>query len=472
MLASHGAPRAWRALAEANREAGRLQGALAACQAGLERAPSSPDLLHAKAETLRLLGRLDEAAATFRATLQRAPGHDAARFGLALVAVDAGEPETARRELAPLVAAAPDRPEVRWLSARAALLAGEPASARRELKELLQRAMPPAREADARLLMAEACDQLGDYSAAFALAAAGKALQRQLYKPQATARESALARLRRLEIAFRGLALGDFGGLAATGPQPVTAHVFLVGFPRSGTTLLEQALAGHPAVTALEEAPTLAGAHQAFLESAAGLARLAALTAAEAEGWRDRYWAEVARHGVTTTGRVFLDKQPAGTEDLPLVAKLFPKAKILFAVRDPRDVVLSCFRQNFRMNALTYAFTDLVETAACYDANFRLAEVYRRVLPLHVLDVRHEALIADFEAGLRRICDFIGLEFDPAMTDLATTARSRVVRTPSAPQVRAGLNTKGVGRWRAYAQALAPVRPVLDPWAERLDYPP
>jgi hypothetical protein len=216
----------------------------------------------------------------------------------------------------------------------------------------------------------------------------------------------------------------------------------------------------------------LAEAHEAFLASSAGLARLATLTPPEADAWRARYWAEVASCGVATAGRLFLDKQPAGTEDLPLVAKLFPKAKVLFAVRDPRDVVLSCFRQNFRMNAMTYAFTDLAETAACYDANFRLAEVYRRVLPLDVLDVRHEELIADFEAGLRRICAFIGLDFHPAMADIATTARARVVRTPSAPQVRAGLNARGLGRWRDYAAALAPVRPVLDPWAERLGYPP
>ena len=172
-------------------------------------------------------------------------------------------------------------------------------------------------------------------------------------------------------------------GRAAAGADPaVRGHAFLLGFPRSGTTLLEQALAGHPNVVALEEAPTLAEAYDAFLADAAGLARLARLTPAEADHWRAVYWREVAAHGVDPRGRVFLDKAPAGTLYLPLIAKLFPDAKLLFAIRDPRDVVLSCLRSSFQMNALTYAFTDLTEAARCYAACMDLADVYRRVLPI------------------------------------------------------------------------------------------
>jgi hypothetical protein len=235
---------------------------------------------------------------------------------------------------------------------------------------------------------------------------------------------------------------------------------------------MEQALAGHPKVAALEEAPTLAAAHAEFLAADDGLGRLAQLDPAEAELWRGRYWAEVAAHGAEVRGRVFLDKAPAATEDLPLVARLFPAAKVLFAVRDPRDVVLSCLRQNFRMNAMTYAFTDLAETAACYDACQGLAETYRARLPIELMEVRHEDLVVDFEGGLGRVCGFLGLELDPAMLDVAATAQARVVRTPSAAQVRAGLNSRGLGRWRSYEAELAPVLGVLRPWAERYGYEP
>ncbi len=144
---------------------------------------------------------------------------------------------------------------------------------------------------------------------------------------------------------------------------------------------------------------------------------------------------------------------------------------MLFALRDPRDVVLSCLRQAFQMNAMTYEFTRLETTAACYDACMRMAEVCRALLPVEVMDVRHEALAADFAGELGRVAAFLGLEVDPAMLDVAATARRRTVRTPSAGQVRAGVNARGVGRWRAYGGELAPILPVLAPWVRRFGYP-
>jgi hypothetical protein len=101
-----------------------------------------------------------------------------------------------------------------------------------------------------------------------------------------------------------------------------------------------------------------------------------------------------------------------------------------------------------------------------------LAEAARARLPLAWLDVRHEALVEDFDAEIGRILDFLGLESSPAMADFAQASGTRTIRTPSAPQVRAGLNRRGLGRWQLYRDALAPVLPILTPWAERFGYPP
>ena len=125
----------------------------------------------------------------------------------------------------------------------------------------------------------------------------------------------------------------------------------------------------------------------------------------------------------------------------------------------------------FQMNALTYAFTDLAEAAVCYSASVALAGTYRSLLPLDVMEVRHEALVEDFAGGLAAIAAFAGLRFDPAMIDVAATAHARPVRTPSAAQVRAGLGRQGLARWRSYATELAPVRETLAPWIERFGYP-
>ncbi|MDB5416911.1 MAG: sulfotransferase family protein [Phenylobacterium sp.] len=472
MLASGGAPAAWLALVAASLTA---EGALAACDAGLRMAPDHPDLICAKADVLRALGYAGQAEALLRRVADRQPDHGSAAFGLALLAVEAGDWAEADRRARTVRQAQPGRPDLQWLNARIALGTGDLERARGDLQALVDGGqLTPPQRGDALLLLGEALDGLGERPAAFEAAAGGKAIQRRLHAGQAAAREDVVARLRRLEAWFRGAdpAAWASSPAAPAGADRAAGHVFLVGFPRSGTTLLEQALAAHPQVRTLEEAPTLAAAHDEFLTSPAGLERLARLSPAEARTWRARYWSAVESLGVEVRGRVFLDKAPAATEDLPLVAKLFPRAKVLFALRDPRDVVLSCLRQNFRMNAMTYAFTDLATAADCYDACFRLAEVYRELLPLDLIEVRHEALVDDLAGGLAAICAFLDLPFDPAMTDVGATARARAVRTPSAPQVRAGLNRQGLGRWRGYAQALSPVLPRLQPWAQRFGYEP
>jgi hypothetical protein len=224
-------------------------------------------------------------------------------------------------------------------------------------------------------------------------------------------------------------------------------------------------------VVALEEAPTLAEPYQAFLKSPRGLETLAQLPADEAQAWRARYWRVVRAHGAEPAGAIFVDKAPAETLSLPVIARLFPRAKVLFAVRDPRDVVLSCLMNSFQMNAMTYAFTDLAETAACYAACMRLAAIYRALLPTAVREVRYEALVEDFAGQLAAIAAFVGLAFTPAMADVAATAAGRVVRTPSAARIRAGLDRRGVARWRAYGAELAPIAETLAPWIRRFEYP-
>jgi hypothetical protein len=371
-----------------------------------------------------------------------------------------------------LEAVSRDQPQTHWIAARVALGLGDLAGARVRLTPLAgdPRLSPPQR-AEVLLRLSEALDGLGEPAAAFAAARAGKALQRQAFAARAASREDAVARFRRLAEWFRTTGPTPWRSPPETAPSPARSHVVLVGFPRSGTTLLEQALAGHADVVTLEEAPTLAAAHAQFMGSAADLDRLAHLTPAEAAHWRGVYWQAVHAGGVAPLGKVFVEKAPAGTLDLPLVSRLFPEAKILFALRDPRDVVLSCLRQDFQMNALTYAFTDLGATADAYTACMDMAETYRAVLPLDLLEVRHEALVDDFAGGLAAVCRHIGLTLDPQMLDIAATARGRSVLTPSAPQVRAGLNRKGLGRWRAYASELSPVLPRLAPWVERFGYP-
>ena len=145
---------------------------------------------------------------------------------------------------------------------------------------------------------------------------------------------------------------------------------------------------------------------------------------------------------------------------------------MLFAVRDPRDVVLSCFRRRFGMNAAMVQFLSLEGAAAYYDAVMRLADVYRDLLPVAQHMVRYESLVDDFEGTARAVCDFVDLGWNESMADFAATARSRGISTPSAAQLARGLNREGQGAWRRYRDQMAPVLPLLEPWVSRFGYEP
>ena len=418
-------------------------------------------------------GRIADARRLLERALAADPGHGPAQFSLAMMDLDAGDLDSAEAHAVRMTIAHGLTPQVGWLGARIALARGDnPAVLTRLGPVLAAPNLSPGQRAEALLLQADALDGLGRAADAFAAAARGKGLLRQVHASRAAAREGEVDKLIRLADWFDSAdpAAWRTGPEAQALPEAANTHVFLVGFPRSGTTLLEQVLAGHAEVSTLEEAPTLAEAYAEFMTGPDDLARLARLTASEAEPWRRGYWRTVARLHHGPIGRVFVDKAPAGTLYLPLIAKLFPDAKILFALRDPRDVVLSCFRNNFQLNAMTYAFTDLAQTAACYDACMRMATIYRRMLPLAVHEVGHEAFVQDNVAQLAAIGDFVGIQITDEMSDIGAIASRRTIRTPSARQVRAGLNASGLARWRAYAAQLAPVMAVLRPWVLRFEY--
>ena len=494
----------WAGRVEALRQAGQMDDAIAILTARVADAPSDvtarvwlgetllaanrPDLaldafagalragepvsgaLCGQGSALAALGRPAEAARAFSAAVGLDAQDARARYGLALLAFEAGDLEAAAAHVAWFGGAGP--PPAVWLAARVALARGDLAGAATIVQRLaLLPGLDQASRAEALLLEAEILDRQGAAARAFAAAAAGKAMQRALHAPRAAQHEAETAKLERLAAWFSTADPAPWTIPAPGAKDEAAGHVFLLGFPRSGTTLLEQALAGHSRVIALEEAPTLADHYQTFLASPEGFARLAKIGADDAQHWRDRYWASVRAHGVEPAGRILLDKAPAGTRNLPVIAKLFPKARVLFAIRDPRDVVLSCHMSAFQMNALTYAFTDLAETARCYAACMALAEIYRAVLPMALMEVRHEHLVADFGAGLDALSAFVGIDREPAMDGIARTAANRVIRTPSAARLRDGLSAERLGRWRAYAAELARVREVLAPWVARYGYP-
>ena len=394
---------------------------------------------------------------------------------LAWLDAQIGDAASARANAQRALALSPSNVLAHTALASADLQDGNHGAAATRLSALSQdRSLTPVNRSIVLGLLGDLRDADGRQAEAFAAYEESNSVLKALNSSrfEAPGTESALAHVRRLTDWFRKTDVESWRQSPPARPRAADpmAHIFLVGFPRSGTTLLENVLASHPDVITLEEKDTLGEAEGTYLTSAEGLARLEVIGSGEALRQRDAYWSKVSNFGVEPRGRVFIDKMPLSSVMLPVISKLFPNARILFARRDPRDVVLSCFRRRFVLNRSMYQLVTLEGAAAYYDAVMELSELYRELLPLPQHVVRYESLVEDFEGTASAACDFLGLEWDQRMADFAAKARSRGIATPSAAQVARGLNREGQGVWRRYREQMEPVLPILEPWVRRFGY--
>lgn len=249
--------------------------------------------------------------------------------------------------------------------------------------------------------------------------------------------------------------------------EPHRPPLFLVGFPRSGTTLLDTMLMGHPSIQVLEERPPLRLVEDAL----GGIDRLPDLTSEEASALRRRYFDEVRRHVDLRPDTLLVDKSPLHMNKVPLIRRLFPEAKFILALRHPCDVVLSCFITSFRLNDSMSSFVDLDTAAEYYDLSFAYWTRCIEVLPAEVATVRYEDVVEDAEGELRRLLSFTDLEWQPAVLDHAATARARgLISTASYSQVTEKIYARASGRWQRYRKHLEGVLPKLEPWVRRFGY--
>jgi tetratricopeptide (TPR) repeat protein len=329
----------------------------------------------------------------------------------------------------------------------------------------------PTNRAIAIGMIGEALDRMGRADEAFAAFTASNTLLRQLHAGALHATGSPFHpdTVQRL---IRFLEQEDASAWSYPIALAQPAPVFLVGFPRSGTTLLDQILSSHPSIVCLEEKEILAPIVADLLDEKR-LRAWAALPDAAIHELRRRYWeSAMAALASPLDERVLVDKLPLNLVLLPAIARIFPDAKVIIALRDPRDAVLSAHQQRFGMNPAMAQLLELESAARYYDAAMTLLERCREKLTLRLHQVRYEDVVADLETAARGLAAFVDAPFEPAMLDFGATARRRDIATPSARQVIQPLYSRSVGRWRAYAAHLAPVLPILAPWAARFGYPP
>jgi tetratricopeptide (TPR) repeat protein len=441
----------------------------------LELNPVLPYAHTSRGNALLALGAITDAEASFQRALAIDPNQAIALAGLANIASGRGAYPEARVWAEKALALVPGYPDAVMSLAAVELGERRKAQAEARIQALLtDTRLAPLEHAYANGLFGDILDAEDRPAEAYAAYVACNEELQRLYADRFKAGPNALEYVRSMTRYFER-ASPESWKLAVPGPphpSGARGHVFLLGFPRSGTTLLEVILEGHPNVVSLEEKESLISSVHEFMQRPEDLERLPQASPAALEALRADYWRRVAGAGIDVAGKMFVDKYPLNTLKLPLIARLFPDAKILFACRDPRDIVLSCFRHRFRMNAPIYELLSIEGAARYYDAVMRLLVRLTSMMTLDVCLVRHEDLVTEFAREMKRICAFLALDWNPAMADFAVRTKDRAVLTPSTAQLVRGLNTEGLGQWRRYRPQLAAVLPMLEPWVRRFYYDP
>lgn len=413
-------------------------------------APKFPEALCNMGRALRKLGRAEQAQTWFRKALAVKPDLVDARAGLGKALRDLGRMDEAVEELRRAIALNPGS-AAGYANLTRAKKFTEDDPEREQVEALLSRGdLKRADRSRLHYVAGKICDDLRRYDDAFEHF-------RQANELSGTAfdRERAAAATDRLIDTLSAEFLAerrDFG-------DPSERPVFIVGMPRSGTTLAEQIVASHPHICGAGELETMihvAGAVHGLTGGDRGYPDcIADLTPSAVRDLARRYLTELKRYS-RTAARV-TDKMPHNFDKLGLISLLFPRARIIHCRRDPIDTCLSCFMHEFHEKH-TYN-CDLVSLGLYYREYERLMAHWHAALPTALFELRYEDLVADQQAMSRALIEFCGLPWDDRC--LAFHKADRSVQTPSAWQVRQPIYTRSVERWRHYERHLGPLIEVL-----------
>jgi tetratricopeptide (TPR) repeat protein len=429
-----------------------------------------PVVLADLALCLRNQGKMAEARALYEESLRAAPDSLHAMMGLARLEEVDRNLEAAMSLLDRAEALAPANPNVQLLRA---VVLGRRGNADAALRILDSMASAHATFSPADWLeKGRLLDRMGRYEEAFAAFDAGRQRLREVTGQQYldAQAQQLIARLKGFFVSKRLATLPR-----ARRRTDIAQPLFVLGFPRSGTTLLEQTLSAHPRIAAGDELQfitEIAELMPRLLESPFGYPEaLAELWMADhredLDNLRDHYLRKVAQLGIVPRGAAwFTDKMPLNETHLGLIGLLFPESPLLHVVRHPLDVVLSAYS-----NLLTgwfYCAHELETAARHYARIMELVDHYRGEMNLKYLRVHYEDIVDDQEANIRKVLAFIGEEFDPKC--LAFHENRRYARTASYAQVTEKLYDRSRYRYRHYLPQLQPVIPILLPVIEKLGY--
>ena len=344
-----------------------------------------------------------------------------------------------------------------------------------EAEALFTRALPGKDEFHRRHLrlfpIARSLDALGRYDDAWRVLVEAHASQVESIQRQSP--QWAVRAMPDMSVTARGCDAADVAVWEHAGaPSAAESPVFVVGFPRSGTTLLELALDAHPQLKSMDEQRFVQDALDELVAAGADYPqRLRDLSREVLQSVRARYWERVAKKVKLATGERLVDKNPLNILRLPVIRRVFPNARILLAVRHPCDVILSCYMQQFRAPDFALLCRSIESLAVGFRRTFDYWYSQSALLTPAVHELVYEDFVRDFESGTRAVTEFLELPWAESMLRPAERAQAKgYISTPSYAQVTQPVNSKSVDRWRRYEKHFAGALPSLEPYLARWSY--
>jgi tetratricopeptide (TPR) repeat protein len=445
----------------------RLDEAEACYRHALALDPAFDDARANLAKLLYAMKRWDEAIAEYQQLIRNNPQDAASHASLAFLLESSNRLAEAEQVAAAGLKLDPANPSMNLAMAICERSAGK-------LEEALQRfdAIDPT-GMDIRQAATFHCergllyDRLDRIDAAFADFAEGNRLQAQGIHQSDINKDryaAGLDRFAQLDVSW----LRDIPAASIGLPAPV----FLVGFPRSGTTLLDQILDSHPKIQTLEEKPIVGILCDDIDKLVSGKPdSLKALKPEQLVRLRQLYFEYVADFMELRPGNLLIDKFPLNITRVPYILRVFPDARFILALRHPCDCVLSCFMHLFDPNDAMANFYTLEDTAALYARVMGLWRHWAELLPLRHRRVYYEHLVHDLPAEIKPLLDFLGLEWREEMArPHEHAARRGFINTPSYSQVIQPIYQRAAGRWRRYLPYLSEVMGTLQPYIDYFGY--
>ena len=246
---------------------------------------------------------------------------------------------------------------------------------------------------------------------------------------------------------------------------------FLIGFPRSGTTLLDTILRSHPDIEVIEEQPIFSNIENLVKEKFnTKLENLYSISENNIKILKKQYF-ELLKEHTNTKGKLLIDKMPLHTSRLPLINLLFPNAKIIFTHRHPYDTVLSCFQQSFKPNEAMANLVSLKSSSIMYDQVMHAWDLYKKNLSIDFITSKYEHLIEDFDDHTSKILEFLDVGWDENVRNYRKTALERgKINTPSSSQVVQPLYKSSIAKWKNYEKYFEDCHQYLEKWVSYFEY--